>query len=92
MEPFVPKSFFGRMFSSDDRTADSIAFVGFMIGVTLCAAELWDVIINKREFAPFTFGGGATAVLGGIGGGKKLRDMATGGTAPQPPLPEGTKP
>jgi len=87
-----PTSFLGRMFSSDDRSADSIVFAGFLMVVTLCSGVAWDTVYNGHEFPVVSFPGGCAILLGGMGGGKKLRDMAIGGTAPQPPLPEGTKP
>lgn len=67
-------SLFDRLIGSNDRSADSIVLTGMAMGVALCAICAWDVVFNGREFAPLAFGGGAAAILGGIGGGKTLRD------------------
>lgn len=71
-------AFFSSLLSSDDRSADSVIVGGLIALVVLCGLSLWDVIRSSHEFSALNFGGGCAAVLGGIGGAKRLRDGADG--------------
>ena len=78
------KTFAGRLLDGKDSTADSIIFGAMtaLLGLTVFAG--YDLIRLHHNFAPLEYGGGAAAILGGLGGGKALRDR----NAPHPAQPD----
>lgn len=65
---------FDRLIGSNDKSADSIVLSGLVAILSLCLIQWWAVAVLHQEFSPVAFGGGVAAILGGIGGGKTLRD------------------
>ncbi|HEY4136504.1 MAG TPA: hypothetical protein VGO34_14965 [Alphaproteobacteria bacterium] len=76
------RELFSRMISSDDRSADSIVYLGIWMGLGLILISAWDCMVNGREFNAMNFGLGCGSILAGIGGGKLMRDRL--GKADQP--------
>lgn len=66
-------------FASDDRTVDSVIVGGFVALFFLCGLSAYDVIRHGHDFGYLNFGTGCAAVLGGMGGAKRLRDGAADG-------------
>jgi hypothetical protein len=62
------------LFHSDDSQVDSLIFGGLTAIAALIGLQVYTTIIRPQDFSPVNFGGAVTAILGGIGGGRRLRD------------------
>jgi hypothetical protein len=80
-------SFIGRLLASNDKTADSVVFGGLIALAAMICISGYSVVRNHKDFNELTFGGGAMAIIGGIGGGKAVRDRFSPSGSP-PTLPE----
>ncbi len=62
------------LFSSTDKSVDSIIVAGIGALFAMCAIQGYSVAIDHKEIHPLEFGGGCAAIIGAIGGGKAVRD------------------
>lgn len=67
-------NFFGNLLSEDDRSVCVIAACGILSMLSLIAFAGYALVMHPETFSPIAYAGGATSVLGGIGGARRLRD------------------
>ena len=70
------RPFLEALIHSDDRSVDSVIVGGLLALVVLCGLAVYDAIWLGHAFAPLNFATGAGALLGAMGGAKRLRDGA----------------
>lgn len=66
--------FFASLVSATDGQVDSIIVGGIIALLVLCGLSTWNVVELHNAFGPLDFATGCGAILGAIGGGKRLRD------------------
>ena len=71
--------FFRNLIAVDDAAVDSIIVGGAVALVSLIGMAIWQDWTTPSAFNALSFGGGAAAILGAIGAGKRLRDGVNNG-------------
>ena len=66
--------YFAKLLSKDDNEADVIGFAGLICLAVLCVVTIYVVIVAPQAWNPITFASAVVAHLGGISGGKTIRD------------------
>lgn len=71
--------FFRQLISPDEAAVDSIIVGGAIALLSLIAMSCWQTYTAPGSFNALSFGGGAAAICGAIGAGKRLRDGVNNG-------------
>ena len=62
------------LFDSDNRSVDSVIVGGLASLFVYLGLSIFDVAWQGHDFGALNYGGGVIAILGAIGGSKRLRD------------------
>ena len=72
--------FLARLLSSRDRGIDELVVFGFLALVVLVTMTIYDVVVLAHAFAPVSFAGSASSIMGAtaaaVGGRDKLSPPA----------------
>lgn len=82
------RSWAGSLFASEDVRADSIVVAGLLSAFAGCVFQLLAQLgIGGQYWNPINFGGMVTAILGGLGVGKGVRNYLSASAVPPAPAP-----
>lgn len=69
-------AFLSQLVATDDGAVDSVIVGGLLALFVLSGLQIYDVVGMHHDFGPINFATASAAILGSVGGAKRLRDGA----------------